>query len=788
MRQAGDVTAEDRTRSVPPMPSTGLDSAQTAVIVVHGVGDTERGASMAQLAESYVNAAQHRVIEARDRTLRVERLATPDELPGALAFHGPYLERAKFEAYALPVAVRRVVEEGASPIEFIECHWADLSRTGSWLDMVRDLGTIVVALPDLGRRILEWAFSPTLRTRRRSLGWAYRTQTAVSWLLGVAAPIGFLTLLVAALPLPLLGYAEHHPHECKWAFAGLGGIVAALAGVVLTRRVALDRRAAPSRRVAILFVRLAVVSAVAGLAGRAAWHLPPMLRIGLLAASVQALAFVLAWSLLVRPIERARQPAERGSPSQMLACGALAVALSYVGYVVLAVVSRADTTGLSAPHGDAVVFHARMHLAVVMTLSAFLVAIWTLKILGQIALVLSVLVAPKPTDAARRVRRALALAMATTAVGSWLYLAVSMLAAGLLLVAVREQLQLEIEPLPIPGLHPEELVRAPLLHHLEMLLLLSATPRLREAAAVTGVAIVWVLLLLGPLFLAELGDAAGPLTRGLVGRSLGDVSRGAPSLAERQKLALERGFEGLWWPLAAMVLATTVINLWGIGEVLVDFRGAIDGERFDEAFQTRQIRWMLVVSTFLLGSGGVFALRGVLRDRLPALGPILDAALDVERYVRPPAATNLRAAVFARLHTLVEHAFDRGATAVVIAAHSQGTVIAADYLRLRAAMPNARRTASLGLLTFGSPLGHLYAYAFADPYRWARSPQLERMSLSRWVNAFHAGDYIGQRITTDGAVPEEVSLGEGGHTGYFADARLVKQLEKLLERLPRPGC
>jgi hypothetical protein len=770
------------------MSSTGLDSVRTAVIVVHGVGDTERGASMAQLAESYGNAAQHRVLENRDRTLRVERLPGPSELRGPLAFHAPYLERAKFDAYALPVAVRRVVQDGASPIEFMECHWADLSRTGSWLDVVRDLGTIVVALPDLGRRVLEWAFSPTLRARRRSLAWAHGTQSVVSWLLGVAAPILFLTLLVAALPLPLLGLAEHHPHQCKWALAGLGGFAAALAGALLTRSVALDARKAAWQRVTILLLRLMFVSASAWLVGRAAWHAPPMLRIGLLPACAQAVAFVLAWSLLVRPIERAREPARRGSPSQVLACGAGLVVALYLGYLGWAVLGAGEPTGGAARHVAAVVFHARLHLAVVMTLAALLVAIWTVKIVGQVALVLSVLAALGPSDAARRVRRALALAMATTAIGSWLYLAVSMLTAGLLLAATSELLGLEVAPLAIPGLHPEELAGAPVFRHLEMTLFLSATPRLREAAAITGLAIVWVLVLLGPLFLAELGGAAEPLTRGLVGRTLGDPTPGAPSLAERQKLALERGFEGLWWPLAALVLATTVVNAWGIVEVLADFGGALHGDDFDD-FQTRQIRWMLAVSTFLLGSGGIFALRGVLRDRLPALGPILDAALDVERYVRPPAETNLRAAVFARLHALVEHAFDGGATAVVIAAHSQGTVIAADYLRLRAAMPHARRTASLGLLTFGSPLGHLYAYAFADPYRWARNPQLRRMSVSRWVNAFHAGDYIGQRIAGVGAaVPEEVSLGEGGHTGYFADARLVRQLEKLIEHLRRPAA
>ena len=126
------------------------------------------------------------------------------------------------------------------------------------------------------------------------------------------------------------------------------------------------------------------------------------------------------------------------------------------------------------------------------------------------------------------------------------------------------------------------------------------------------------------------------------------------------------------------------------------------------------------------GAVGLVAIGGVAFKRLKALRAPLDAALDVDNHFREfPRKAIPRVMIFERYVALLEHVLSQGYDRIVIAAHSQGTVITADLLRyLRRREPllppagGNDRLVQLGrrlgaknirLLTAGSPLRQLYA-------------------------------------------------------------------------------
>ncbi len=82
---------------------------------------------------------------------------------------------------------------------------------------------------------------------------------------------------------------------------------------------------------------------------------------------------------------------------------------------------------------------------------------------------------------------------------------------------------------------------------------------------------------------------------------------------------------------------------------------------------------------------------------------------------------------------------------VIVAAHSQGTVIAAATL-LRANSDDAR----VGLLTFGSPLRRLYARNFPAYFGTGALPELCRRQRPRWINLWALSDPIGSWVNDDG--------------------------------------
>ncbi len=218
------------------------------------------------------------------------------------------------------------------------------------------------------------------------------------------------------------------------------------------------------------------------------------------------------------------------------------------------------------------------------------------------------------------------------------------------------------------------------------------------------------------------------------------------------------------------------------------------------------------------GAVGLVAIGGVAFKQLKALRAPLDAALDVDNHFREfPRKAIPRVMIVERFVAVLEHVLSQGYDRIVIAAHSQGTVITADLLRylqrreqLLPPAGEADRLVQLGrqlgakhirLLTCGSPLRQLYALRFPCQYGWVIGPHRHPgevsgpdprvdLGVAHWVNVWAAGDYVGRWLwttATDPALPalavdpaafdgkptqrapdyRDLCLGTDAHTHYF---------------------
>jgi len=199
----------------------------------------------------------------------------------------------------------------------------------------------------------------------------------------------------------------------------------------------------------------------------------------------------------------------------------------------------------------------------------------------------------------------------------------------------------------------------------------------------------------------------------------------------------------------------------------------------------------------------------------------LDVALDVINWLRlHPLDSNPRARICARYTSLLRHvakwrdAAGNGYSALVIVAHSQGTVITIDLLRFlqkeRAHGANDAQlqrlfdgTLPVPLFTMGCPLRQLYALRFPHLYGWAdhmaaawpaSSPDPALLPVKRWLNAYGSGDYVGRdlwhpeessgRWESDekDSIREEFCVGATAHTRYWEaqSRRIARRLDELI--------
>lgn len=211
----------------------------------------------------------------------------------------------------------------------------------------------------------------------------------------------------------------------------------------------------------------------------------------------------------------------------------------------------------------------------------------------------------------------------------------------------------------------------------------------------------------------------------------------------------------------------------------------------------------------ILGTGFVVAL-SQMGAIVSVLRPVLALLADIEIYLRvAPVDRTPRARLLDRITSLITHLENAGYKRIVIVAHSQGTVVAADALRLRArhAAQRADRGDSaaagprVSLVTMGSPLQNLYAMAFPYLYSWVQDSHEDvddgtvnarRAGVAQWINLYRSGDYIGRHLWFTGTDEEryadqsatvaarsasgesfDTCIGYGGHTGYWSNRAVL---------------
>jgi hypothetical protein len=195
-------------------------------------------------------------------------------------------------------------------------------------------------------------------------------------------------------------------------------------------------------------------------------------------------------------------------------------------------------------------------------------------------------------------------------------------------------------------------------------------------------------------------------------------------------------------------------------------------------------------------------------------------ALDVVAWLRVrPESQNPKGRICARFVSLLRHICSEHTTglsyrAIVVVAHSQGTVITADLLRFlsyqfRPTAPEKKpeydpsleplkSELPIYLMTFGNPLRQLYDLRFPNLYAWTfrpgppdekgrrsdkEGPLAKELGVKAWINGYRSGDYVGRYLwhkgPTDAWIPstsvpqkaleghQEFCLGEGAHVHYF---------------------
>ena len=218
------------------------------------------------------------------------------------------------------------------------------------------------------------------------------------------------------------------------------------------------------------------------------------------------------------------------------------------------------------------------------------------------------------------------------------------------------------------------------------------------------------------------------------------------------------------------------------------------------------------------GAAGLVGFGGSLSNLALWMRPIVRVALDVDNWLREhPRDSNPTARISARYVSLLRYIAQwqgedkRGYDALIIFAHSQGTVITADLLRFLTAEataaggyqhydPALKGLAGLPvyLMTMGCPLRQLYALRFPYLYGYASTrtaalPDPDHLGVAEWANRYRTGDYIGRFLWRDqdpwnlgpwsNGKRVESTIGPGAHTHYWDCRSAIQEtLDELIER------
>jgi hypothetical protein len=295
-------------------------------------------------------------------------------------------------------------------------------------------------------------------------------------------------------------------------------------------------------------------------------------------------------------------------------------------------------------------------------------------------------------------------------------------------------------------------------------------------------------------------------------------------------------FRFLRWSGRLLYLTTTVLMPIVISVIVLS---ALFGSSHPTLrIFAKPLQYLSAMSGLLIAS--IFMMRGQLVKAVLGFRTALDVMLDIDNWLREhPVDSNPKARICGRYVSLLRYIcdwrdpFKRDAKydAVIVVAHSQGSVITADLLRFLDRESGGDmetydvplvplRDMPLTLFTMGCPLRDLYGLRFPRLYGWTRDsgdpvmqplpcdlerePQrvpapLRLYGVKRWINVYRSGDYIGRflwrtdqcdyrwdprKTSADGAVRREFCIGAGAHTHYWdhtAVETIARELNSLLE-------
>ena len=201
---------------------------------------------------------------------------------------------------------------------------------------------------------------------------------------------------------------------------------------------------------------------------------------------------------------------------------------------------------------------------------------------------------------------------------------------------------------------------------------------------------------------------------------------------------------------------------------------------------TMFLAWLLaLVFPFLMGKSFNNAVH-IARDLIDhQYGPQRGRVLAQRRDRRLPDALRWprRERIRQRLLQLLAALAKRGGyDKTIFLAHSQGSVVIYDYLKNSVDHSNNEASGTKpDVITFGSPLGHIYQHYFRE-YA-GLEPSLERLcrSTGRWINLYRIDDYIGQWVgDIDGGSVENRPMGPGGHVDYWKEKELADTIVQIV--------
>ena len=637
----------------------------------------------------------------------------------------------------------------ARDVHVYELYWADLSRLKAGLfSIFTELYQLLFHLSSLGTHVVD---AESLHHRTAVWGAFRRAQSGASLILTVLIPV--LSLLMLGVAAIVLGLVELDHLTVVWQFAIASAAIGAAMGAALGRAL-WTRDVGPRAWIAPVFLWIAIVASAIYL-GRRACDASTTTCTAIAGASrmIENLALVAIAAGLLALIVLAYDRRRPGAARWMLAAAAILVPLGWVA------------SAFERPHvlADALVFvWARtfevLFIALAIAWTAFFLSALASFVLGTIA-VRSI---PASGDGSAR---ALAVRGRWTArlmlsLPTFVFIVVTLVGWSLLAMA----LQPRLGAIPYVPLFGGVIVATTLGEFANALLQNPATVALPLVLIAGGVAALPAIWGLAPVLWTEL-RAPGP-----------KAARDAEYTARLSRW-LTRAFGGLKVSGVVMYVAMTFALPFGALVALLQTLQYLPADLWGAALPQIQTLGAFMGVAFVW----LFAIRGRLKKLALGFRPAVDILLDVDNWMRElPADSNPRARICGRYVSLLRYIAAGHYDALVIIAHSQGTVITADLLRFVPldAMP-------VYLFTMGCPLRDLYAARFPHLYRWAAAPDPAALGVRQWINAYRSGDYIGRSLWPDlragDATRTESCIGAGAHTHYWD--KTAPMIAETLDRL-----